>query len=329
MKKKICLLLLAGMLLTGCAASSNDNSSKNPANITTENSETDNTSIELKDPTDASLFVEEGDYLFVEGTVSSSVEGIEESGKITEKYIHVAKDEPIFNSEFLEPGSKEAIDNMSTALNLHVDESFAFSMEGGDGLYNYTYKIKEIIKPDWILTVAKSSRENATTDEDTMAFLNEWVNASNNYGFLLSNYENVCNVDLSELFHAFPTTEGSEITEEDIANVLDMWGGNGEDFELNKATTAELDDYLLQTTGHRLSEMTRYEEDMSVRYCQKNDTYYSNVTDTNYCSFTCLTCLKIGDYKYALCGGLYGNITVLVLDENNLVVSNTMLNSLY
>ena len=120
---------------------------------------------------------------------------------------------------------------------------------------------------------------------EEMQYFSEFVQTGNNYGFLMSAYDTPADVNLGEIcFNGLGEASQHGISEEEREAYKKTveWGEIYTDFF--RITTAELNDYLLETTGLSYEQMNH---PLGWTYLPEYDAYYSDHGDTNYTSFSC------------------------------------------
>lgn len=139
-----------------------------------------------------------------------------------------------------------------------------------------------------------------------------------NYGFLLSDYDDVRDADLYQVFYT-----GAGMSEpENSDEIIDAYLASISETELfcdcTILTAQQLDDFLLSKTGYTLSEMGN---SFSWQYVEAYDAYVHQHGDTNYMSATCTGGRAIGndlyEIDYSFDGGIYD-------DDGNLFSGGTV-----
>lgn len=120
------------------------------------------------------------------------------------------------------------------------------------------------------------------SDEELNSFT-DFVNSIENYGFLLSEYTASTDVDLYEVFYCGAGISAHSLTDDELEAYEQATDWTIE-LDVERLTTAQIDDFLIKKTGYSLEEM---KEPFIWTYLEKYDAYIFQHGDTNYCSFTC------------------------------------------
>lgn len=127
-----------------------------------------------------------------------------------------------------------------------------------------------------------------------------YLNDQSNYGFLLSTYTKPAEIDLNEVLYTGAGLWGqsSSISQQEEKDYLayvkmdELWG------DLMKLSTKQLDTFLLEKTGLKLSGFTG---SFKWVYFKQYDAYFRQVSDTNYSQFRCVSGTKQGDTYVIMC----------------------------
>ncbi len=114
-----------------------------------------------------------------------------------------------------------------------------------------------------------------------------WVQERENYGFLLSDWENPSQINLFEVFY-----NGAGIshagTEEQIQALLDRYGQEELYTDFFAMDKADVDSLLLEKVGLTYDELVvKGNQGMDSIYYPETESFCLEVGDTNYCMFTC------------------------------------------
>ncbi|MEA4896029.1 MAG: hypothetical protein VB064_12325 [Oscillospiraceae bacterium] len=177
------------------------------------------------------------------------------------------------------------------------------------------------------------SYPSALSDTDVGDFENALCDESN-YGFLLSDYDDVRDVDMYQVFYTgagLPAPANADaIRAADEATFTD----GTPDCDSTILTAQQISDFLLQKTGYSLSDMS---SSLSWRYVAEYDAYVHWHGDTNYLAADCTGGRQISadtyEIEYAFDGGFYdddgnlltsGMVTLRVTDNAIQFVSNSL-----
>lgn len=149
-----------------------------------------------------------------------------------------------------------------------------------DNLIQIEEELNEIPDNQDALTESKVWIE--LTDEELDSFT-DFVNSIENYGFLLSEYTSPTDVDLYEVFYCGAGISAHSLTDDELEAYEQATDWTIE-LDVERLTTAQIDDFLMKKTGYSLEEM---KEPFSWTYLEKYDAYIFQHGDTNYCSFIC------------------------------------------
>ena len=118
---------------------------------------------------------------------------------------------------------------------------------------------------------------------EEMQYFTEFIQKGNNYGFLLSVYDTPADVNLDEVCYCGLGTSKDEISKEEEEAYISQIGPIYTDFL--RMTAAELDEFLLETTGLSYEQMNHPLEWWD--YFPEYDAYYTETGDTNHRIFIC------------------------------------------
>lgn len=121
--------------------------------------------------------------------------------------------------------------------------------------------------------------------DEELDFFTDFLNKSENYGFLLSEYAAPTDVDLNEVFYCGAGISTWELMDEEMAAYEQEIGWPIET-DVERLTTGQIDEFLLEKTGYSLNEMGR---PLEWVYLEQYDVYVSQHGDTNYQSCTCIS----------------------------------------
>lgn len=128
------------------------------------------------------------------------------------------------------------------------------------------------------------------SDEELDSFT-DFVNSIENYGFLLSEYTAPTDVDLYEVFYCGAGISVHSLTDGELEAYEQATDWTIE-LDVERLTTAQIDDFLVKKTGYSLDEM---KEPITWTYLEQYDAYIFQHGDTNYCSFICTGGKRIGE----------------------------------
>ena len=157
-----------------------------------------------------------------------------------------------------------------------------------DNLIQIEEGLNEIPDNQDVLTESKVWIE--LSDEELNSFT-DFVNSIENYGFLLSEYTAPTDVDLYEVFYCGAGISAHSLTDDELEAYEQATDWTIE-LDVERLTTAQIDDFLIKKTGHSLKEM---KDPFTWTYLEKYDAYIFQHGDTNYCSFICTEGKKIDE----------------------------------
>lgn len=126
--------------------------------------------------------------------------------------------------------------------------------------------------------------ERNLTEEELQQF-SDYVNQSENYGFLMSVYDTPADIDLDELFYSGAGMDTERVDDEEIAAYLKETGDEELYTGLTRLTGLQIDTFLQEKTGLSYSQM---KHPLTWIYLPEYDAYYWEHGDTNYQSFRCI-----------------------------------------
>lgn len=121
--------------------------------------------------------------------------------------------------------------------------------------------------------------------QEEIAFFDEYLSTSGNWGFLLSVYASPEDIDLNELFYSGAGLSGWSLTEEEAADFIEASGGAEIYTDVVHLTTPQIDAFLLERTGLSYEQMNKQ---LDWVYSARTDTWYSQAGDTNWRPFACV-----------------------------------------
>ena len=120
--------------------------------------------------------------------------------------------------------------------------------------------------------------------EDELRGFEEYLNRTDNYGFLMSDYQSPEYINLNEVFYSGAGLEQSPLTEEERDMYLKTVGQPELFTDLVRLSTEQIDAFLTEKTGLSLDRM---KSGIGWIYLAPFDRYYSEHGDTNMRSFFC------------------------------------------
>lgn len=127
--------------------------------------------------------------------------------------------------------------------------------------------------------------------EDEIQFFTEYAQKMENYGFFMSSYESVQDVDLNMIFYSGAGIS-EPMTDEDVAEYLAAAGQEEMYTDCVKISRSKADDLLERKTVFSLDQMNT---SLNWTYISKFDAFYQEAGDTNYMRYICLRGTKEGD----------------------------------
>jgi len=129
-----------------------------------------------------------------------------------------------------------------------------------------------------------------------------------NYGFLLCDYSDVSEVDLTQVFYTGAGMSNPENSDKIIQAYIAKYGDNGSDTDSTILTTKQINDFLSSKTGCTLTDMKK---PLSWRYVKEYDAYVHYHGDTNYVRVSCAEGREISEnlfeVNYTIPGGIADN----------------------
>ncbi|MCI8862597.1 MAG: hypothetical protein HFI20_08950 [Lachnospiraceae bacterium] len=142
----------------------------------------------------------------------------------------------------------------------------------------------------------QDSVERELTSEELRKFT-QWINQVNNYGFLLSEYTQPQDVDLSQVFYIGAGIENTSLSEEEEAAYLKITGDEEIYTDCTRLTTDRINEVLEKKLGLTLDDMSR---ELSWVYLPDSDAWVWQHGDTNYVNFTCVSGRQLSEDTYEL-----------------------------
>lgn len=161
--------------------------------------------------------------------------------------------------------------------------------------------------------------------QDEMAFFTDFMNNTENNGFLQSEYTTPTDADLEEVFYNGAGVSAHSLTAEEEAAYEEKvsWGI---ETDVERLTTEELDRFLLRKTGYSYAEMN---VPLHWVYLEQFDAYVSDHGDTNWREYLCLGGRIQGDMYEVYYQAVYhekndngGVLTVRKNGDDYMIVSN-------
>lgn len=162
------------------------------------------------------------------------------------------------------------------------------------------------------------------TQED-MAFFTDFMNSTENNGFLQSEYDTPTDAVLEEVFYNGAGVSTHSLTAEEETAYEEKMGW-GIETDVERLTTEELDRFLLKKTGYSYAEMNA---PLKWVYLEQYDAYVSDHGDTNWREYRCLGGRIQGDIYEIYYQAVYheendngGVLTLRKSDGDYLFISN-------
>lgn len=196
-----------------------------------------------------------------------------------------------------------------------------------------------IVKPIQSASADKSPDNGAASypvelGPDALAEFEAAFNMESNYGFLLSSYSDVRDVDLYQVFYIGAGIEPPANADEIRAAYERTLTDGPYDIDSTILTAQQVSGFLLAKTGYSLDDMNSR---LGWDYVDGYDAYIHYHGDTNFISISCTGGRMIGDalfqIDYEFDGGIYdeegnhftgGSVTVSIPDETIQYVSNSL-----
>ena len=189
----------------------------------------------------------------------------------------------------------------------------------------------KIVRPTELPVASSDSAQSPSAEADnypvelSQAEISDFQNAfsaDENYGFLLSAYDDVRDADLYQVFYTGAGMSGPDNSEEIIDAYLSSIGETELFCDCTILTATQIDDFLLSKTGYTLSEMNTC---FSWEYVSEYDAYVHQHGDTNYITANCTGGRAVGqdlyEIDYEFDGGIYDN------DSNFFTVGTVTVNT--
>lgn len=156
--------------------------------------------------------------------------------------------------------------------------------------------------------------------QEEIDFFTEFMNSTENNGFLQSEYKTATDVNLNEVFYngAGVSTHSLSAEEEAAYEEKVRWGI---ETDVERLTTDEIDQFLQRKTGYSYAEMST---PLAWTYLEQYDVYISDHGDTNWQAFCCTGGRVHGDI-YEVYYQDVDNDGILTLKRNGddyLIISN-------
>ena len=156
--------------------------------------------------------------------------------------------------------------------------------------------------------------------QEEIDFFTDFMNRTENNGFLQSEYKTATDVNLSEVFYNGAGVSAHSLSAEEEAAYEEKvrWGI---ETDVERLTTDEIDQFLQRKTGYSYAEMST---PLAWTYLEQYDVYVSDHGDTNWRAFCCTGGRVHGDI-YEVYYDDVDNDGILTLKRNGddyLIVSN-------
>ena len=175
----------------------------------------------------------------------------------------------------------------------------------------------KIVRPTELPAASANSAQTPSAEADnypaelSQAEISDFQNAfsdDENYGFLLSAYDDARDVDLYQVFYTGAGMSGPDNSEEIIDAYLASIGETELFTDCTILTYTQIDDFLLAKTGYTLSDMTK---SLNWEYVAQYDVFVHQHGDTNYITANCTGGRAVGpdlyEIDYEFNGGIYDN----------------------
>ena len=176
---------------------------------------------------------------------------------------------------------------------------------------------EKIVRPNEPSTATSDSAQSPVTESDSypveltdseMSVFQNAFSSDENYGFLLSAYDDVRDADLYQVFYIGAGMRSPDNYGEIIDEYLTLIGEPELFCDATVLSKQQIDNFLLSKTGYTLSEMSN---SFSWEYVPAYDAYVHQHGDTNYIDATCTGGRAIGkdlyEIDYEFDGGIYDN----------------------
>jgi len=180
---------------------------------------------------------------------------------------------------------------------------------------------------------ATSNYPAALTTEQLAGFQTA-LTSQENYGFLFSNYDDVRDADLMQVFYTGAGMKNPDNSDEIEKGYEAEYGPDESDVDSTILTTKQFDAFLTAKTGYTLSEMNNLPD---WSYVKEYDAYIHYHGDTNYVEVSCTGGREISknlfEVNYTIPGGMAdsdgnflsgGTVTVKNTGDKMQFVSNSL-----
>ncbi|MDE7222929.1 MAG: hypothetical protein K2O34_03995 [Acetatifactor sp.] len=133
--------------------------------------------------------------------------------------------------------------------------------------------------------------EAAELSEEEKQFFTDFIQANENYGFLLSDYDVPEDVNIVEVLYS-GAGFGEWIPEEDIPLYLEAAQQEALQTDCMKLTRQGIEELLQRKLGIGLEDMSG---PLDMLYLAETDSYYNEAGDTNYAPFACTGGIREGE----------------------------------
>lgn len=139
--------------------------------------------------------------------------------------------------------------------------------------------------------LSENSGEAVALSEEERQFFTEFIQERENYGFLLSDYDDPKDVNIGEVLYS-GAGFGEEIPEEDIPLYLEAVSEEELYLDCVKLPRQDIEELLQRKLGIGLEAMSN---PLDMVYLAETDSYYNQAGDTNYAPFSCTEGSRAGD----------------------------------
>ena len=119
-------------------------------------------------------------------------------------------------------------------------------------------------------------------NEEEMAYFTEFIQASENYGFLLSEYDESTEMELEPIFYNNAGYEMEHLDEAQMAEYLDYLGEESIGVGCYKLPMSHINEILSLRTGHTYEDMKDSFDYRTWYYDEASDSYFHFCGDVNY-----------------------------------------------
>lgn len=137
-----------------------------------------------------------------------------------------------------------------------------------------------------------NSEEQVILGQEDITFFTRFIQESENYGFLLSEYDDPKDVDLDQVLYGGAGI-GEAIPEEDIPIYLAAVGQERLETDCLKLPAQDIEEFVQRKLGIGFKDMSRPLE--WWWYVAETDSYYHEAGDTNFTLFSCIGGVRKGD----------------------------------